>query len=149
MASSSRPGRNYDVFLNFRVKDIRNNFVGHLWKALDQAGVRTFMDRKELRKGEGISPSIMRAIKESCIAVVIFLESYASSPWCLEELAQILECKKMNEQVVMPVFYKVESSERKARELREGTGKAWSQVWEGFRESEEMGDIWTTGNSHI
>ncbi|KAI6680901.1 hypothetical protein NL676_034782, partial [Syzygium grande] len=102
MASSSRPGRNYDVFLNFRVEDIRNNFVGHLWKALDQAGVRTFMDSKELRKGEGISPSIMRAIKESCIAVVIFLESYASSPWCLEELVQILECKKMNEQVVMP-----------------------------------------------
>ncbi|KAI6696057.1 hypothetical protein NL676_023767, partial [Syzygium grande] len=61
-------------------EDIRNNFVGHhLCKALDQTGVRTFMDSEELRKGEGISPSITRAIKESCIAVVVFLESYAAS----------------------------------------------------------------------
>ncbi|XP_056166394.1 disease resistance protein Roq1-like [Syzygium oleosum] len=83
---------------NLKGEDIRNNFVGHLWKALDQAGVRTFMDSKELRKGEGISPLITRAIKESRVAVIIFLESYASSPWSLEELAQILECKKMKEQ---------------------------------------------------
>ncbi|KAK3416320.1 hypothetical protein EUGRSUZ_H01789 [Eucalyptus grandis] len=105
MASSSQPRRNYDVFLNFRGKDIGNNFVGHLCKAFYQASLRT----KELRKREAISPSIMRAIKELLIAIIIFSESYASSWWCLEELAKILECEKMNEQDVMPVFYKVES----------------------------------------
>lgn len=43
----------------------------------------------------------MRGIKELLIAIIIFSESYASSSWCLEELVKTLECKKMNEQVVM------------------------------------------------
>ncbi|XP_030551778.1 disease resistance protein Roq1-like [Rhodamnia argentea] len=124
MASSLQPERNYDVFLSFRGEDIRNNFVGHLWKALDGAGVRTFIDSKELRKGDGISPSIARAIEGSRITVVVFSENYASSPWCLEELVQILECKKMNEQVVMPVFYKVEPRKVRGRHGSYGTALA-------------------------
>lgn len=85
MAASSQPGQNCDVFLNFRGEDICNNFEGHLYKALDRASISTYMDCKELRKGEGIWPSITRSIQELHIAVVIFSKSYASLPWCLEE----------------------------------------------------------------
>ncbi|XP_039174328.1 disease resistance protein RPV1 [Eucalyptus grandis] len=57
----------------------------------------------------------MKAIEESCIAIIVFSEDYASSRWCLEELAKIIECKEQKNLIVLPVFYKVDP-----REVREG-----------------------------
>ncbi|KAK3431477.1 hypothetical protein EUGRSUZ_E03097, partial [Eucalyptus grandis] len=106
----------YHVFLNFRGTDVRHGFLSHLYAALDQRGIHTFVDYEELRKGEEISPTLMRAIEQSRVAIIIFSEDYASSPWCLEELLKIMECKEQNDlMVVFPVFYKV-----KPREVRGG-----------------------------
>ncbi|KAF7851740.1 hypothetical protein BT93_L2932 [Corymbia citriodora subsp. variegata] len=57
----------------------------------------------------------MKAIEESCIAIIIFSEDYASSSWCLEELAKIMECKEQKDLTIVPIFYKVDP-----REVREG-----------------------------
>jgi hypothetical protein len=38
---------------------------------------------------------------------VIFSENYASSWWCLDELAEIVKCKKTIGQILLPVFYHV------------------------------------------
>ncbi|XP_056163572.1 disease resistance protein RUN1-like isoform X1 [Syzygium oleosum] len=111
MASSSKPKKIYDVFLSFRGADVRKNFLGHLYKALDQNGIYTFRDSEELRKGDHISAALMKAIEESCIAVIIFSEDYASSWWCLEEVAKIMECKEQKNLTVLPVFYKVDPRE--------------------------------------
>ncbi|XP_048132656.1 TMV resistance protein N-like [Rhodamnia argentea] len=110
-SSSSKRRRSYDVFLSFRGTDIRNNFLGHLYTALDQRGINTYMDGEELRTGEQISPALMEAIEESRIAMAIFSENYASSKWCLGELAKIMECKEQRDLMVFPVFYKVEPCE--------------------------------------
>ncbi|XP_039169712.1 disease resistance protein RUN1-like [Eucalyptus grandis] len=115
MAASSSMKRNYNVFLSFRGTDVRHGFLSHLYAALKDKGIHTFVDREELRKGEEISPTLMRAIEESRIATIVFSENYASSPWCLEELLKIMECKEQNDLMVVPVFYKVEP-----REVREG-----------------------------
>ncbi|XP_048132674.1 disease resistance protein Roq1-like [Rhodamnia argentea] len=53
----------------------------------------------------------MNAIEESLFAIIIFSENYASSPWCLEEVVKIMECKERKGLVVLPVFYKVEPRE--------------------------------------
>ncbi|XP_039155965.1 TMV resistance protein N-like [Eucalyptus grandis] len=103
--------RNYDVFLSFRGTDVRNNFVGHLYTALDQRGMNTYFDNEELKKGEQLSAALMEAIEDSRIAIVVFSENYASSTWCLDELAKIMECKKQRDLIVFPVFYKVEPRE--------------------------------------
>ncbi|XP_040996229.1 disease resistance protein Roq1-like [Juglans microcarpa x Juglans regia] len=100
----------YDVFLSFRGKDIRNNFIVHLYKDLRQNGINTYMDNEELRRGEEISPALLKAIEESKISIIVFSENYASSTWCLDELMKILECKESKQQKVLPVFYKVEPS---------------------------------------
>ena len=42
--------------------------------------------------------------------IIVFFENYASSTWCLDELAKIVKCKK-NEQLVRPVFYNIDPSE--------------------------------------
>ncbi|KAF5469365.1 hypothetical protein F2P56_013446, partial [Juglans regia] len=99
----------YDVFLSFRGEDTRYGFISHLYSALHQKGINTYMDDK-LRRGEEISPTLLKAIKESKISIVVFSENYASSIWCLNELIRILECKESKQQKVLPVFYKVEPS---------------------------------------
>ncbi|XP_062029613.1 disease resistance protein RPV1-like [Rosa rugosa] len=103
----------YDVFLSFRGVDTRDNFTGHLHTYLAQKGINTFIDDEELRKGEEISSALLKAIEESKISIVIFSENYASSKWCLDELVHILQCRgsSVQQQLVWPVFYKVDPSE--------------------------------------
>ncbi|KAK3416359.1 hypothetical protein EUGRSUZ_H02061 [Eucalyptus grandis] len=110
-ATSSNWKGNYDVFLSFRGTDVRNNFLSHLYAALDQKGIYTYVDSKELQKGKRITPSIINAIEDSRIAIIVFSENYASSPWCLEEVEKIMECKEQRGLTAFPVFYKVEPKE--------------------------------------
>ncbi|XP_049406344.1 disease resistance protein RPV1-like [Solanum stenotomum] len=102
---------NYDVFLSFRGEDTRRTFVSHLHKALEQSGICIFKDDEQLETGKSISDELLKVIKESKIAIVIFSESYASSRWCLEELAHIIKCKNELELIVIPVFYDVTPSD--------------------------------------
>ena len=44
------------------------------------------------------------------ISIIVLFENYASSTWCLDELAKIVECKKYD-QLVRPIFYDVDPSE--------------------------------------
>ena len=115
MASSSSsinmiPHTKYDVFLSFRGKDIRHNFISHLNAALCRKKIVTFIDDK-LNRGNEISPSLSSAIEGSKISIVIFSEGYASSRWCLNELVKILESKNKYGQIVVPVFYLVDPSD--------------------------------------
>ncbi|KAM7511557.1 hypothetical protein LguiB_010432 [Lonicera macranthoides] len=101
----------YEVFLSFRGADTRNGFTDHLYNNLVGAGVCTFRDDNELRVGEEIGPELLRAIKQSKISIPIFSKNYASSKWCLREFAQMVECRKIGEQIIYPIFYDVEPSE--------------------------------------
>ena len=60
-SSSSICQRNYDVFLSFRGEDTGEGFMSHLYKALCDVGMYTFMDDKLLR-GEQISEEVIKAI---------------------------------------------------------------------------------------
>nr|XP_043633019.1 disease resistance protein Roq1-like [Erigeron canadensis] len=115
MSSSSVIGRKggwtYDVFLSFRGEDTRYNFVDHLFAALDQKGIHTFKDDKMLGGGQPISEELVKAIKESRWAIVVFSKNYANSSWCLEELSNIMDCQDQLGQKVLPVFYHVDPSD--------------------------------------
>ncbi|EEF40576.1 conserved hypothetical protein [Ricinus communis] len=100
----------YDVFISFRGKDTRDSFTNYLYKDLYQKGIETFIDNK-LNRGEEITPELLKAIQESMVAVVVFSHNYADSPWCLDELVHIMECKRAHGQIVLPVFYRVDPSE--------------------------------------
>ncbi|KAL8258392.1 hypothetical protein R6Q59_030433 [Mikania micrantha] len=109
-SSSSSQSWNHDVFLSFRGEDTRKNFVDHLYTALVQQGIRAYKDDETLARGESIGPSLMKAIQESQIAVIVFSENYANSSWCLDELTYIIECKEKRGQIVMPIFYNIDPS---------------------------------------
>ncbi|XP_057446068.1 disease resistance protein Roq1-like [Lotus japonicus] len=110
MMSSFTCDWTYDVFLNFRGEDTRNNFTGSLYNSLDQKGIHTFLDDEELRKGEEIRPALVKAIIESRTAIMVFSENYAESTFCLDELVTILEHLKAQGRLVWPIFYDVDPS---------------------------------------
>ncbi|PWA78455.1 disease resistance protein (TIR-NBS-LRR class) family [Artemisia annua] len=109
--SSIQKSFKYDVFLSFRGKDTRKNFVDHLFHALQQKGVETYKDDTKIRKGKTISDELIQAIENSKFHIIVFSKNYASSSWCLDELVKIMECQKMSEHTVYPVFLDVEPSE--------------------------------------
>ncbi|XP_030515878.2 disease resistance protein L6-like [Rhodamnia argentea] len=104
-------GNNYEVFLSFRGKDTRKGFTDYLYTSLKDAGIHVFRDDVELRVGDEFGPELLHSITQSKISIPIILEDYASSKWCLRELAQILNCKRNEGQIVLPIFYKVEPSQ--------------------------------------
>ena len=101
----------YHVFISFRGSDTCKKFTSHLYEALKRNGITTFRDDESLERGEFISQELMRAIEESRFAVVIFSKNYASSSWCLIELAKIVECMDKKKLTVLPVFYDVDPSD--------------------------------------
>ncbi|WOG87984.1 hypothetical protein DCAR_0207217 [Daucus carota subsp. sativus] len=117
--SSSAPNSTprWDVFLSFRGLDTRHNFTSHLYAALDRHGVGTFKDDPELRSGEVISDALLMAIRKSRSYIVVFSENYASSPWCLDELVEINNCRETFSRLVVPVFYNIDP-----KDVRHQTG---------------------------
>nr|BAC43641.2 putative disease resistance protein [Arabidopsis thaliana] len=147
MASpSSFSSQNYkfNVFASFHGPDVRKTLLSHIRLQFNRNGITMFDDQKIVRSAT-IGPSLVEAIKESRISIVILSKKYASSSWCLDELVEILECKKAMGQIVMTIFYGVDPSDvrkqigkfgiafnetcaRKTEEERQKWSKALNQV---------------------
>ncbi|KAG7942557.1 hypothetical protein I3843_16G109500 [Carya illinoinensis] len=135
-SSSSPPKWSYDVFLSFRGEDTRNNFIAHLYPALCRRGIKTYKDDENLERGEIISPTLLKAIEDSMISIIVLSPNYASSSWCLEELTKILECKETKQQIVLPVFYHIDPSE--VRNPRGSFGHALADHQKRFKEDPKV-----------
>ncbi|KAI3498354.1 hypothetical protein L1887_34127 [Cichorium endivia] len=128
MASSStisnQKSFKYHVFLSFSGEDTRMNFVSHLYAGLKGQGIDTFKDTEELVKGERID-ELFKAIENSKFFVIVFSKKYASSSWCLRELAKIMECQKPIERKVYPFFYNVDPAD--VRQQSGDVGEAFAR----------------------
>jgi len=127
---SSSAQRINEVFLSFRGEDTRASFTSHLYTALQNTGINVFKDDHSLQKGDHISTSLLQAIQESQISVIVFSKNYAESHWCLKESEKIMECRRTIGQVVLPVFYDVDPSEvrHQTGEVGRGFGKLSEKV---------------------
>ncbi|XP_030963938.1 TMV resistance protein N-like [Quercus lobata] len=137
-SSSSTHQWDYDVFLSFQGEDTRNNFTGHLYKALCDQGFDTFIDN-DLQKGEEISMELLKVIELSMISIVVFSKNFASSTWCLKKLVKIFECRS-NGQWVLPIFYKVDPSEIRKQDGEYGIAIAKHE--EKFKDDIEKVQKW-------
>lgn len=102
----------YDVFISYRGEDTRLGFTGFLYKTLSEKGFHTFFDHHD-DAGRGISKTLVDAIEESRIGIVVLSKNYASSTWCLDELVYIIDSfskKNNSRRSVFPVFYNVDPS---------------------------------------
>ncbi|WVZ09800.1 hypothetical protein V8G54_014330 [Vigna mungo] len=132
-SSSSHAINTYDVFVSFRGEDTRNNFTGFLFQALRTKGIHAFKDDQHLNKGQSIAPELLQAIQASRLFIIVFSNNYASSIWCLRELAEILNCVQTSPRPVIPIFYDVDPSV-----VRKQSGcyeKAFAEHENRFREN--------------
>ena len=69
------------------------------------------------------------------ISIIVLFENYASSTWCLDELAKIVECKKYD-QLVWPIFYDVDLS--KVCNRKGKFGEALAKHEEKFKDDKKV-----------
>ncbi|XP_004302365.1 PREDICTED: TMV resistance protein N-like [Fragaria vesca subsp. vesca] len=105
MASSST----YDVYLSFRDPDKGITF--DLYDALMRGGLKAYLGDTDLLIGDGISPTLLKAIQRSRICVIVISQNYVSSSWCLAQLVWIMELWRREDRLVLPVFYNVDPSD--------------------------------------
>lgn len=100
------------MFLILHDKGIHKSFASHLYSTLTkEAGFRVFMADYEHRSEDHTNSSVMQAIKESRSSIIVFSSNFVPSTWFLEEMENILECRRTIAQLVMPVFYDVDPSD--------------------------------------
>jgi len=101
----------YDVFLSFKGEDSHVKFISHLNSSLRNAGIYVFKDDDGIERGDQISVSLLQAIGQSRISIVVLSRNFANSKWCMLELERIVEIGRTKGMVVVPVFYEVDPSE--------------------------------------
>ncbi|XP_040997960.1 TMV resistance protein N-like isoform X1 [Juglans microcarpa x Juglans regia] len=138
-SSCSKHQWKYEVFLSFR-GETRETFTSHLCNELREKLIYTFMDDVRLEIGRPIKKELLDAIEKSRMAVIIVSKEYASSTWCLEELAKIVECMKDRELKVLPIFYHVNPSD--ARKQEDGTFRDAFAKHEKNLENKEKVQTW-------
>ena len=139
---------NYDVFLSYRAADSVRNFADHLYAALLRKGVLIFRDDETLEKGNTTTrPELSEAIEQSRIAIVILSENYASSTWCLYDLAKIMGCQKEIGQRVFPVFYYIDPSD--VRHQKGSFAMAFTKHEERFKENLEKVQLWRAALTEV
>ncbi|GMN51414.1 hypothetical protein TIFTF001_020554 [Ficus carica] len=131
--------KRYHVFISFRGEDTRNTFVSHLYSAFCSKKIKAYIDEESLSKGDEISPALKKGIQELKISVVVLSENYASSSSCLNELGHILDCKEMDEQIVVPVFYHVDPSH--VRKQQGSYATAFAKYEQHLNKDEMMNDV--------
>ena len=146
-SSNQNPRWKYHVFLSFRGEDTRNGFTDHLYAALKENGILTFRDDEELERGKVISQELIKAIQESLFAIVILSPNYPSSSWCLDELHEILESKRILGGQAFPVFYGVDPSH--VRHQKEGYAEIFKKHHERFGEDSVNVQKWKEALTEI
>ncbi|CAN1356658.1 Disease resistance protein RPV1 [Linum perenne] len=101
-----------DVFVSYRGPDVGTGFKDHLYAALRREAITVFSDKTEIPAGEKVTEAVLSAIEGSRFYVVVLSKGYASSEYCLDELAKIMDCcdgggVAAGRSECFPVFYNV------------------------------------------
>ncbi|CAH8338696.1 unnamed protein product [Eruca vesicaria subsp. sativa] len=133
------------VFINFGGDQLRKNFIGYLVDALQRSKVNVFADNY-LHIGDDLN-ELFKKIEYSGIAVVVFLSRYCESKWCLEELVKIKELVSQDKVKVIPVFYKVTTTN--VKRLKEEFGDNFrDREWE-FESDEPKIKRWKDAINYV
>ncbi|XP_030476928.1 uncharacterized protein LOC115693987 [Syzygium oleosum] len=140
------------VFVAFRGPDTRFGLAAYLYISLVAAGIRVFNDNDPFLIGKDVDHEIYNAIDRCKISIPILSENYAKSKWCLDELAQMVECKRRKGQKILPIFYKVTTSHVKDQfrkdmlQHKESVDGNIYEGWERALKEVESSHAWVSQN---
>ncbi|KAF8006106.1 hypothetical protein BT93_K0417 [Corymbia citriodora subsp. variegata] len=78
-------------------------------------GIVAYRDSEELHAGDRID-NLLRAVRNSKICIPVLSRGYASSAWCLRELACVIELNKSTKKPeILPIFFDVMPSDVKLK----------------------------------
>ncbi|XP_059072503.1 TMV resistance protein N isoform X2 [Cryptomeria japonica] len=101
------PATSYDVFINHYGEDVKYTLATNIHDKLTALGFSVFLDVYSLELGDVIPAHIEEAMRTASLHIAIFSPKYVESPWCLAELAYMLNTPNR----VIPVFYRVDPSD--------------------------------------
>lgn len=130
------------MFLSFRGEDSRAKFTSHLYASLQNVGLHVFRDDDEIQRGEQLSVSLLQAIGQSKISIVVLSKNYANSRWCMVELEHIMEIHRTKGLIVVPLFYEVDPSE--VRHQKGKFGEAFEELVSRIKIDEDRKKNWKT-----
>ncbi|KAK7400559.1 hypothetical protein VNO78_11769 [Psophocarpus tetragonolobus] len=99
------PPVKYDVFISFRAKDT-SDFPEFFACALLKKSLRVYA-HPELT-GNFVSHTVVEEIGKARVSVIIFSKSYLETPWCLDEVHNIMACRASYARTVIPIFYNID-----------------------------------------
>ncbi|XP_042963262.1 disease resistance protein RLM3-like [Carya illinoinensis] len=70
------------------------------------------------------------------ISIIILSKNYAESKWCLNELLKILDCEETKKQIVLPIFFQVESWE--VEHQKRNFGKSFDKLGDKLKDHAKM-----------
>ncbi|KAF7848100.1 hypothetical protein BT93_L2296 [Corymbia citriodora subsp. variegata] len=107
----------FEVFLSFRGPDTRDNFTSCLYSEMVEKGIHVFKDDEELQVSQKIGDNLLRALDTTQIYIPIFSKGFASNPWCLREVAHMVDCtsKSDGKKEILPIFFDVEPDDVKLK----------------------------------
>lgn len=91
---------------------IRKKFASHLRDGLVHEKIRVFSDDDQYLIGKDFAHEIRNAMEHCKIFIPIISKDYVSSHSCLDDLAQIVNCSRINRQIIFPIFYGVNPSQK-------------------------------------
>ncbi|XP_054814620.1 disease resistance protein RUN1-like isoform X2 [Prosopis cineraria] len=148
---SSRP---IDLYISFRGVDDFDacKFIYPLFAALKSAleidGLSAFWDDKKLETANSdIPPHHLRAIQQSCISVVVFSKTFASSVWSLQELSEIAARINDRRHTIIPIFYDVDPSE--VRKQKNAYKQAFAEHEERFPADLDQINRWRNAMTQV
>jgi len=118
----------HHVFPSFHGADVRKTILSHILESFRRKGIDPFIDNN-IERSKSIGHELKEAIKGSKIAIVLLSKNYASSSWCLDELAEIMKCRELLGQIVMTIFYEVDPTDIKKQTGE--FGKAFTKTCKG------------------
>nr|VDD49367.1 unnamed protein product [Brassica oleracea] len=122
MTNFSRSWKHDQVFISFRGKPLRKNFVSHLKEELKRSKINFFIDEDETR-GRRIT-TLFETIRESGVALILLSNKYSDSEWCLDELVEIKKQMETGYLDAFPVFYEVKSASIKSQTVKSASIKS-------------------------
>lgn len=100
-------GLKYDVFISHASED-KDAVAGPLAKALQEQGLRVWLDQFELKIGDSLQRSINEGLAESRFGVVILSPSFLAKEWPKKELDALTARETgRNKPVILPVWHNI------------------------------------------